>query len=233
MEWNAEGDVLTITPSEYLEWSFVESPDEPAIEYTYMINTLARDLAGNAMVADESATFTTMRGQNIMILVDAQLSGSVSKAGNHAIPVESLPLAAGDTTDDDRVAMLVTFDFSVIPEQTVGLAGALLQGLQETASGSPYFDLGDLTLQEVSYDALTPAMETTPSIHDFGSISTGPSPALMEVDVTERVAARWESGEPSMQFRLHHETATDASGDEDLTILGGAGAALWVTAAYP
>jgi hypothetical protein len=234
MTWNAAGDELTITPAEFLEWSFVESPADPAIAYAYAITTVARDLAGNELEQDAAASFTTMRGQHVLLTLDGEMSGSVTQGGDNAFAVDFLPLLfIGDTVGNDTWAGLMTYRFDDLPEETIGLAGGLFLGTQAGPNGNPFGDVGDVTMQTVSYENLVPAQETIPSDHDYGVVSTSMAPSVFEVDVSQEVITRFEEGYSSIQFRVRADGSSDGNGDDDTLWLPSEGAQLWVTAAYP
>jgi hypothetical protein len=233
-EWNDAGDEVTITPVDYLAWSFVESPAEPALAYQYAITTAAQDQAGNALAAEYEATFTTMRGQNIMIGMDHDLSGSVNEAADVAVDVDLTPVRMGDVQQNNVYAGVVTFRFDALPEETVALAGGVFQGLQTDELGDPYqVFAGGLSMASIEYDALTPELFSAPAVTNYGVVSTGMTPALIDVDVTDEVYERFDAGEDRVQFRFRFLGASDNMSDDDRVHFWADNAVLWVTAAYP
>jgi hypothetical protein len=154
MQWSTDGKTLTFTPG---------SPLLHDRMVTFWVATGAKDLAGNALPAQVSASFHTLRLGSMQIFAGAQ-DGYVSSIGG--MSTTSNALYVGETAGGVSTRAFLSFDLSVLPASTVGITGASFHIYQSSVVNSPYA-LGNLVASSVNFgpsleaaDFSTPVLQT-------------------------------------------------------------------------
>ncbi|MCB9586991.1 MAG: Ig-like domain-containing protein [Polyangiaceae bacterium] len=215
MEWNAAGDVLTITPNAPLKYRNVGIKDLPGFEFAYKINTTATDLAGNALETDPEYHFTGARLRTAALKPVPALTGFVEGAnfvaGGSAILV-------GDANDNREYRGFLTVDMSTLPDGVLEFEEAKLRVEQVQVIGTPYVGHGNLTLQEVDFAALDKTSFSAPALQSLGQFThfdtlvekSKDVTSVLEADYTNRAALG-----DLCQFRLQFDIASDFDSSSD------------------
>jgi hypothetical protein len=150
--WSSEGDVLTVTPNDLLEYAAGDDPSIAAKTYTFGFSEGAIDLAGNALEAF-SSSFSTLKVIVVSIYATASLDGDCYGSGDCDTSRETF--AVGDLATaptDSGYRSFVSFDLTSIPEGVVTDESRLIiyKELINFNSGNPY-PLGDMILEQVEY----------------------------------------------------------------------------------
>ena len=117
--------------------------------------------------------------------------------------------------NNDGVQIFLTFDLSTVPQGTV--ISAVLRSEYAHVQGSPFQDLGALTVEEIRYMSFSSALwdlETDGVSCIFATTPEGP----FECDLTEAVQRSLDEGHPYVQFRIRFEQAGDGDGNPDLVL---------------
>lgn len=202
--WNAEGTALTITPAASLEL---------ALAYTVELSTDAVDLAGNALDAAFSLTFTTADVEIVQVTLVPSLSGTEFNNSTN-----SSNLWIGDTSSGLQYMPVVSFNIGGLPEYTLGIAEATLSASQSSVTGSPYEGLGgEIIVSSVSFAPLTSADEA--EVHDeIGVFSDSAALSARLIDVTEAARRDYENRsaqEGLSQYRFLFDVPMNENGEFD------------------
>ncbi|MEZ4372912.1 MAG: Ig-like domain-containing protein [Polyangiaceae bacterium] len=130
MEWNAAGDVLTITPNAPLPYVNAGDRAVAALEFAYKINTSATDLAGNSLAADPEYRFTTARRCTRALEPVASLTGLVSSNGYDA----TNDIIVGDGSANQEYRGFLTLDMSKLPDGILEFESAKLQSTRRAST---------------------------------------------------------------------------------------------------
>ena len=214
MTWNQDGDELTIVPNDPLQLGEGLDPEVvEAISYAIMINTSARDVAGNAVEEDYAFEFSTAR----LILeahpLVAERSGCLALNGE----TTDAFICAGEGGDQASAHFkgFVTFDISDLPEGIIDLA-AEVQMHQVLVNCAPYESLGELVLHHVEYtDMVVDYFHATP-LGEVGVLSDSPEPGERKLDVSAFVWDDYESERDTSQFRMEFEVANNFDEHHDV-----------------
>ena len=224
MEWNAAGDVLTITPNAPLPYANAGDRAVAALEFAYKINTSATDLAGNPLAADPEYHFTTARRCTRALEPVASLTGLVSSNGYDA----TNDIIVGDGSANQEYRGFLTLDMSKLPDGILEFESAKLHVDQESITGTPYLSLGSVQLHEADFATLDMTAFNAASLNNLGVLASEKRLDTKSVDVVRTLAAdysqRTSLGDLS-QFRLQFSTpiSFDSAADNahfDLTTLG-------------
>jgi hypothetical protein len=213
-DWNNENTVLTITPQSELTYAEGFDTSVVAEGYDFGIAAGAEDVAGNPLPAVEF-DFTTLRRIATTLSGVPNLDGFAQADGfdDHSYDEE---LVVG-STDDVKIAGLLTFDISGLPAGIADFETAQVNVTQTTtyASYGAYDDLGDLYLEHVTFGAVDAAAVTATALRNLGVIATTPSNEVkhrsVTVALTEDYAQRVSRSNRS-QYRLAFQSvgASDA-----------------------
>jgi hypothetical protein len=131
-------------------------------------------------------------------------------------------LFAGDNLnpnfpEGDGVQIFLTFDLAGVPSGAV--QSAILRSANGSVSGTPYVDLGNLSAEEMRFDAFSSALwnqapEATGNSCVFATSAAGPH----ECDIGSIVARSLTDAYPNAQVRLRFDTAGDSDGSQDLAL---------------
>jgi hypothetical protein len=202
--WNTANTILTLTPQS--ELSYAEGFDTSVVAegYDFGIATGAQDLAGDSLPAADF-DFTTLRRIATVLSGVSNLDGFAQADGmdDHSYDEE---LVVG-SSDDVKIAGLLTFDISVLPAGIEDFETAQVNVTQTAtyASYGAYDDLGDLYLEHVTFSAVNAAAATATALRNLGVIATTPSNEVkhrsVTVALTEDYAQRVSRSNRS-QYRL-------------------------------
>jgi hypothetical protein len=151
--WNDASDTLTITPVAPLEYAMASDPaNDPARVYTYTLTTTAESEAGEALAADYTVSFSTLRSFDQAFSVDDALTGNAAVSGNKTVNDY-----LGDYADNDFSRYFMTFDLSDRADDIVSIATAQLTVTRLAGmNGNPFTDLGGVAYQRTSFETLPP-----------------------------------------------------------------------------
>lgn len=218
--WNAAGDVLTVTPIDPLAYAS-GGLDVVAKTYTVRIGASATDTAGVSLGADSVVAFTTLRRIDANLPRIGSLTGRVSATGTGS----SAFFGAGDSLSDTAYSAFASFELAAIPSDAV-VEAAYFGGDEDTYSGTPDDDLGDLYAQHVFFSALdadayqAELLSGTPNQLDVLRAKSPPYSRFVETTdfVIDDLANR-EARADRTQVRLRFATATDSDGQIDMVSL--------------
>lgn len=218
MSWNAAGDTLTITPSAPLEYT--QGGPSPLFvgrkSYNYSITRVARDLAGNQLVADADVTFTTLRRISQPLLIQPTLVGFTLAGGGSS----SDYIRVGDATSfGKQYKGFITFSMASLPTGVVEIESALLTATLSEVQGTPFnLSLGTLHVFSTTFDAIGQAALTAPTRGDLGLFTTSSTLGTKTLDVSGAVMADYNNREALnqlTQFRLEFTKPTDDDATND------------------
>jgi hypothetical protein len=206
--WSNGDRRLTIHPDDGLEygaWTLASATNHDQI-YTYVIGRTARDVAGNRLEADWTASFTMLREywqQLTRVGVHQVLSGGTVSA----VCVKGTTTSTGDTATQEGSGLLVTFSTGGVDwlDESTDLLRADLT-LERTTLTS---FLGPLRVDRVREDPAT-ATWATPVLEQL--VLTGADPSWM-ADARHAVLADLaERTDDLTQYFVHHELMTNNDG---------------------
>src|SRR5690606_13469877 len=145
LEWNDDGDTLSIIPAEPLPYA-VGYGDDPSVvapeTFTVRIDPRAVDRAGNPLADGIAFSFTTLRELSIGIAPVHALTRALT-------PSELLftldePIVVGDDEEDLAIRSTLTFDLATLPDEAQSVISATLATRRVTKgeAGTPFADLG-------------------------------------------------------------------------------------------
>ena len=209
--WNAAGTVMTVNPNSNLTINSVNSPSGAAKSYSYTITTTAKDLAGNPLVSNYSAKFTTLRKiTHTLSSPTANLTGFRFSTGG----TNTSYINVGDTGSNTQMKGFVTFSTSSLAPGITSWISATLALSQSLSVGTPFgaTNLGALRLYTIKYSAINAAAFTAPfSLYETVS-SAGTTKNVNVLLTMHQVTSNNES---SAQFRLEFTKITDGDGVAD------------------
>ena len=158
--WNAAATELSIDP--HATYPTATDPTGTAAPFKFRITTGAKDLAGNALVADVNWQFTLLREIT-------QAFGYSS--GGHFAPGPGFGsfAEAGDTKDNAAIRGFMTYDISALPSGIVAIESATINTSIAGIAGDPFGKFGDLLLQSVSFSNVNQTAFDSPPIRDLGT----------------------------------------------------------------
>jgi len=116
--------------------------------------------------------------------------------------------------DGDGLQLFLTFD---VPSGTPTPESAVLRSDLMSVSGSPFEDLGELTIEPVEYESFGPPLFDLEAAGPAAVCSrTGDS--SLECDVTSTVIGALDAGATRLQFRMKFDTPGDNDGAQDLLL---------------
>lgn len=129
-------------------------------------------------------------------------------------------LFAGDNLnpgfpDGDGVQLFLTFDLNSLFDND--FRSVVLSSQSAHVQGTPFGDLGALTVEAVEYSKFSPALwelEPIDSVCILSVTGTGP----FACDVTSAIRQALGDGRPTAQFRIRFERAGDNDGSADLVM---------------
>jgi hypothetical protein len=224
--WNADSTVLTITPLLALELATGVDPEAvTALDYTYVVSDLARDKAGESLLA-RAFSFSTAREitQTFAAIQDRDLTGNFRSNGSYGngdcARNNQTTVCIGDSAmpADFQFMGFMSFDLRSLPSDLTRITMAELSLEVLDSPGNAFNSLGDMLADHVSFDIIgTDAFGAAP-IDSLGVIATNANDgALIALDVlgaveSDRVAERMS------QFRLRFEEVTDDDGNADVIV---------------
>ncbi|MEO0325612.1 MAG: hypothetical protein AAF447_21835 [Myxococcota bacterium] len=133
---------------------------------------------------------------------------------------QGIGLFAGDNLnprfpDGDGVQFFVSFDLSTLPAGTI--ESATLRSENASVAGSPYADLGNLSLEEIRYASFGAALWNAPVVDGgFSCVFATSTDGPFNCDVTSLVSSSRADDYAFAQMRFRLEQAGDSDGAQDL-----------------
>lgn len=141
--WNAGGTVMTFNPAN--DFTYAQS-------VSWRVSTGAKDLAGNAMAAQLTRSFTVIREGTMVIDAVAGLDGYIT-SGSTVNTAGSL-IIVGDSSTNLFYRGFLTFDLSALPSNLTFIKTAIVYVFHNSYQGDPYGALGGgLRMERVDYGA--------------------------------------------------------------------------------
>ena len=128
-------------------------------------------------------------------------------------------IVVGDNDDDDYIRGLFSFD---IGDVSGTVSTAMLRILQGTTDGTPYADLGALTVDHVNFgdiEANAGDFSGNTLTANIASTTDSSNEVWKEFSVRNYVQADIEAGRSTSQFRIRFASDTDSNGDDDLAYM--------------
>jgi hypothetical protein len=208
MSWNVSSTVLTITSNKSIDTGF-DPETVSALSVTITVGACAMSAAGNLLGEPVSATFSMMRG--IRVDIEEEVSGLFGHSTDGGSRFTFL--CAGDSDTDAEIRGAVTYDLSVIPENTLGIATAHYTADVYRISGDPFAEFGALLIEHVTFDTWAAAFDAPevaghslwPLLDDGVTVDVGDQ---LQENVTLAVQSDWENRVARMyrsQYRFRYE----------------------------
>ncbi len=224
--WSADKTQVTFTP---------KTAPAQSTTVTWRLTTAAKDLAGNALAAEATGTWTVSK-QAIAVLTSLPaLDAAVNSSGGLQAP-DALTSYAGDGANDVTHTLMLTFDLSKLPATTDRVVRATLYLFQASVSGTPYSastagtdcmtrQLGCLYVDGVDYgptiegtDFATPTLPTAAGTPETVYAAATTAPATKAITSTRKVQDDFEkrvARGARAQFRLRFFKPTDGDAVRD------------------
>lgn len=219
--WNSAGDTLTITPNQPLlrgEGVGADPSTVMPVAYELKVGTGATDLAGNHLASESIASFTTAKKMSLTVPPVDAMTRTVNNAGGVGGQASTLLLGDGSAANFYTRALL-TFDMAPLPPELISIESASLRARQLAPVGTPYDDLGALTVDHVMFTTLDATSFAVAALGAMGSMSTNPTLETKSASVTDAVVddyAHFAARDGRSQFRLRFEQDTDGESDTDI-----------------
>ena len=113
--------------------------------------------------------------------------------------------------NDDGLQIFLSFDISSLNN----VNSALLSTKNVQFSGTPFDTLGNLILEQISYDSFSSKLYNHP-VESFSCTFSSSAQGPFQCDITE--AVQNSIGESFVQFRLRMEKASDLNSQQDLVM---------------
>jgi hypothetical protein len=224
--WNTDGTVMTVTPTEGLDYAtglHSKLASVAAKVYSVTLNTSAADLAGNTLATNYVTKFSTLR--RITLELQAN-SYELDSSGDVALTPGII--VVGDYDDNSWARMLCEFDLSALPAEAVALASgelALPMTVEAPASGpslgSPFSDLGALTVDHIYVASLDAQTLQSAPLASLGTLTTMATSGVKTLDVSSAVfndAIYRVERKNHAQFRVQFAKNTDNDGANDAVL---------------
>lgn len=221
LSWNAAGDTLSITPNQPLlrgEGVGADPGSVMPIAYELKVGTGATDVAGNHLAAEAAVAFTTEKKMSLTIPPVDAMTRTMNNSGGIAAEASNLILGDGAAADF-YTRTLLTFDLAPLPGSLIAIESASLGARQLAPVGTPYTDLGALTVDHLLFTTIDAAAFDAAALASMGSLSTNPTLETKSADVTAAVIddyASFAARDGHSQFRLRFAQNTDGQGDADI-----------------
>lgn len=213
--WNGDATVLTVDASAVLDYPKGDNTVDP---YTYEIDLDATAAAwdGTTLEAAVTSSFDTAREVTMPIGRLAAATGSYDGGAMGS------DIRVGDTPSNGTWRGFITADLSALPP-VVAIIDAQLGARQTDVVGTPYTDLGDIELVQISPATSLDATAYTGAVRsDIGvfsnSTSVGNPDGDRSLDITDELSADLADGASVSTYRLDFATAQDLGNDDDHVI---------------
>lgn len=214
--WSADDTVLTIDPVAPLAHAEGTDPDDlDALEYTFSISVAAADVAGNPIETELASSFFTARRISATLPIDPALTGAVLSSGVLHTGSGGDALA-GDGSDNVQRKGFITLSLVGLPA-LAQIESATLDAQQYLTLGTPFADLGALSLDHITAETLDADAFGAVGLAELGVFSDVDDDGARSADITAALAADLEAGRPHSQYRLEFAVATDGDGSIDRT----------------
>ncbi|HVJ19198.1 MAG TPA: Ig-like domain-containing protein [Polyangiaceae bacterium] len=212
--WNSDSTLLTITPNDPLEYAVGLDPATlVAKTYSYVLETGATDVAGNALADDFASSFDTAR----MLLAEGPLVPGYSGSLNMESGAVGVTLESGDLTSKDMIRTFVTFTLPELAADPLELL-VILETAQIGVSGAPFTDLisggQELLIAPASFSTADEVQALEMSA-PLANLSNEPALGQRTLDLTNHVADLYANDANSAQFIIQFPTDTDGDAIED------------------
>jgi hypothetical protein len=208
MSWNGDDTVLTVVPNALLSYASGSDPDDvDALEYAFNVDTTATDKAGNALDAQLTSHFFTLRRIAFDVAPIDALTGLVTTNS-----INASGIYAGDTQYDIQQVSMYSFALPNLPAGAE-LTRAGFSSDQTYVGGSPYGvlpGLGEIHLMDVEFDTQFDAPDAV-AIADLGILSDDADVETKTLDVTEAVLDDYDADLANTQFRIQFPVATNGN----------------------
>jgi hypothetical protein len=218
--WNAEKTILSVDASEVLEYP-AGGLTVDRFGYEIKLDASAESMDGETLSAALASTFETAR--DITVSIPATLTvgdGTGSFDGTASTTV----LRVGDTPSNAAWRAFATFPLTSLPQGTdvVQWTSASLFARQASISGTPYADLGSITvgsLMLTSIDVLAHTSVVTDVAGFSSTTGTGNPDGDRTANVMAAIKADHDAGRAKSTLRFEFAAAHDTHSDEDVVIL--------------
>ena len=217
--WSKGGRELTVHPKAPLLYAGVGAIPGSSVPktYTYLITTVARDVAGNQLADDHSFSFGTLRQLpfSVMPTSTKRVAHPATGADSSANTCGGDSSLIGDGGTDTGYALLLTFSLAGLPDFNP-TSDLITSRLNLTASPI-VADLGLLRVYRVSVE---PSLATwsTPVLEEVASLD--PTLTTNSIDVRDGVLddlAHRNERQSQAQFLIHYDVPTDSDGVSETT----------------
>ncbi|MBB6030856.1 Ig-like domain-containing protein [Oceanithermus desulfurans] len=192
------------------------SPTDAYLYYAFELGPEVSDRSGNPLAQPLRVSFSTMRTLTANLPSERAFDGSASPTA--AVSDQAL-LSVGDGATDAGIRGFFSFAF---PEDAGGVLAAELRFFVHHISGTPFADLGRLSLEPVTLGDALDATDyyvsalATP-ITDAGTGWTDGS--YRTYGVSDWAIAAWNEGRGRLEVRLRFDAETDHDGSTDALFL--------------
>lgn len=214
--WNAESTILQVDASAVLQYP-VGGLAVDLLGFEVSLAGDVQDAEGDQLAAPFSSTFDTAR--DITYDLAAIAGGTGSGNGTDSV----VPLRPGDTDTNATFRAFATFDISDLPV-VVQVVGATFTANQQSVTGTPYADLGNLETHQIApistIDATAVSNVSRMQLSDLSTTAdVGTPDGNRSVDFAAALTNSIAASESSLTLRLQFTTAHDTNSDDDYVVL--------------
>jgi hypothetical protein len=216
--WNTESTILTVDASQALSYP-KGGPSVDRFGFDIVIDADAKSAAGVELGTAFRSSFETAR--EVTMTLDTPVA---LKTGAFDSRVSTSVLRVGDGPMNQTWRSYVTFGLDGLPPAIVRTESATLRLVQASIEGTPYADLGGLTVGRV---------EPSPSLEDavsYASTAQDPRPLPRDpgvgdpagarmIDVKAHLEAAITASAAELSGRFEFATAQDGDNADDVVIL--------------
>lgn len=219
MSWNGEETELTVEPDNGIPYASGTSPlSVEALDFTITLSEDATDVAGNALDAAWTATFSSARRLTVALSYDPVYTGGVissgvvqSGSGDDAI--------VGDHMDNLARRGFFGFSIAPLPSGILEFEDAELSAAQWLVSGDPIPSLGSsVSIAHIAPEQLPGGAYNSVAIETLGAFSdedTNAADNVKTMSVTANVEFDYNNAESHTQYRLSMTSATNFNSTTD------------------
>jgi hypothetical protein len=219
-DWNAEGTVLTVHPTNGL--AYATGPDPATVSasiYSFTISSAAEDQAGNSLALPVTVEFSTLRQIEQTLTRTSSLCGLVRSDTGQV----GTSTWIGDTLGNGQYKGFTTMDIAPLPDDIVSFEAATLRIDQVSSTlGDPYGDLGgQIDVFHVMFNQLGLAALSSPPLSGVGVLSTDDIEEYKEISVLPQLIDDYEHRDERgnrSQYRLELPIVSDFDEQADVAI---------------
>ncbi len=217
--WNTAGTILTVDASAVLAYP-AGGLNVDRFGYVIELDASAEAADGEPL-ADISVAFETAR--DITVQIPATLT-VLDRSGSFDGAVTTTVLRVGDSSTNASWRTFLTFDLDTLPagDDFVDWTSANLVARQASVSGTPYADLGSITVGRVSPVTAIDSVSYAATAYDIVGFSLSAAVGIPDGDrtasVLDAIEADHAAARAETTLRLEFGTAQDGENDEDVAI---------------